>query len=109
MVKVSLSVGGSQSWPGLEGDGLHQASLPKIRYMMNATTTNLMPDRSSPWTLRTATTLRHQGESGKYVTVATKYKINARRNNIVLPTWNIGTLNTPSMLEELARNIKGAK
>ena len=106
MVRASLYVGGGQSWSGLERDGLLQASLPNIRYMMNATTKNLIPDMSSPGTPRTATTLLHQGGSGKYSTVDTKCKNNTTRNNIVIGTWNVRTLNIPSKLEELAHTMK---
>ena len=71
-----------------------------------------MPARSSPILPRTATTLRHQDENGKYATDATKDnkdKISARRNNIVVGTWNVRTLNTPRKLEKLAHTLNRYK
>ena len=60
-------------------------------------------------TPKTASMLSHQGGSDKYATVATKCKINDRRNNIVVGTWNVGTPNTHGKLEELAHTMKRYK
>ena len=76
---------------------------------MTLTRTNFMPARSSPGLPRTAITLKHQDRNGKYATGVTKEKISARRNNIVVGTWNVRTLNTPGKLEELTHTLNRYK
>ena len=83
--------------------------MPKFHQMMITTRRNVMPARSSPGRTRTATTLRHQDRNGKYATDATKEKINARRNNIVVGTWNVRTQNGPGKVDELTHTMSRYK
>ena len=83
--------------------------MPKIRRMMSTTRSIVMPARCSPVRTRTATTLRHQDGSEKYATDATKEKINARRNNTVVGTWNVRTLNGPGKVDELTHTMNRYK
>ena len=71
-----------------------------------------MPARSSPGLPSTAITLKHQDRNGKSATGVTrdnKDKISAWRNNIVVGTWNVRTLNTPGKVEELTHTLNRYK
>ncbi len=62
-----------------------------------------IPDRSSPGSSRTAPAVKYQGGGEKYI-IGTKDKINSR-DNIVIGTWNVRTLNREGKLEELAHEM----
>ena len=73
--------------------------------MITRPRTNFMSALSSPGLPRTAITLKHQDGNGKYATGVSK----DRRNNILVGTQNIRTLNTPGTLEELTHTLNRYK
>ena len=58
-----------------------------------------LPDRSSPGSTRTAPSAAHHDGGEKYATGVTTSKVLAR-NNIIIGTWNLGTLRIACKLEE---------
>ena len=71
--------------------------------MKMTTNEKSIPDRPPPGSPRAATMLGHQGRSGKCATVVNK--IDSRRNNTVIGTWNVRTLRAPGKVEELTHAL----
>ena len=59
-----------------------------------------MPDRLSPGSTRTAPSTMHWGGGEKWATDAQQGKLRTR-DNIIIGTWNVRTLNGTGKLEEL--------
>ena len=65
-----------------------------------STTTQSIPDRSSPGSPRAAPTAGYQGGGDKFATDTTKNSLRSR-NNITIGTWNVRSLNKTGSLEQL--------
>ena len=68
------------------------------------TTTQAIPDRSSPGSTRAAPAASNQGRGGK---LTTGNKTGMRiRDNTVIGTWNVRTLSATGKLYELVHELK---
>ena len=72
--------------------------------MKKTTTDYTIPDRSSPWSARTAPVITHQGEGVKWASDDNN-KLRTR-SNINIGTWNVRTLRPPGKLEELTHEMR---
>ena len=64
---------------------------------------NTIPDRPSPGITRTALTVSNQDRGDKLMTGNHGIRI---RNNVIIGTWNVLTLNGPGKLAELTHELK---
>ena len=64
---------------------------------------NTIPDRPSPGITRTAPTVSNQDRGDKLTTGNHGIRI---RNNVIIGTWNVRTLNGPGKLAELTHELK---
>ena len=68
MFKASHLDGGHRLWSSMERDGLYHATLSKTHYMKMTTTTQPIPDLSSPGTRTAPSVAGHQDGGEKYAT-----------------------------------------
>ena len=99
--EAHLEEGNFEPKPGLERDGLRQASFAHDTLHEMTTISQSIPDRSSPGSKGTAPSVAQQDGDEKYATGVTTSKIRVR-NNITIGTWNVRTLGMAGKLEELS-------
>ena len=87
--------------PG-EGWAPSGCTLPVTQHMMK-TSNHTIPDRSPPWSTRTAPSAVHQDGGVNYATGASS-KIRGR-DNITIGTWNTRTLGAARKLQELTHEM----